>query len=123
MARGLDKQSGDVQDYILDNPFLILEIVPGSSGLEIERQGKKILGMLELEIPGAGAYESPLGSRKRDKDLVRQAVSELRDPLRYHFHAFWYLEPGETQSSGKQEKRQGDGLSRESWMAAAGFRR
>ncbi len=73
------------------NPFFILDLSPGVSAIEIERQGRKILGMLELNIKNASCYSTPWGRRNRSVSDVRLAIAELRDPIRYQFHQFWFL--------------------------------
>ena len=45
--------------------------------------------MLELKLRPAMVYMTPLGERERTPDLVRQALSELRDPDRRLAHEIW----------------------------------
>ena len=92
------------------NPFALLELSPGATNQEIERQGKKILGMLELKIQEGGHYSTPYSIEKRDASDVRQAMAELRTPARYHFHSFWFLErtsdsPGSSVVTARREKK------------------
>ena len=71
------------------NPFFVLELAPECSRAEIERQGQKLLGMLELELRAAAFYASPLGPQQRTPERVRAAMAELRDPNRRLLHELW----------------------------------
>jgi hypothetical protein len=64
------------------NPYFILELDPDASPLEIERQGKKLLALLEVGAAKGRSYESPFGSFDRDATMVREAVAALRDARR-----------------------------------------
>jgi hypothetical protein len=74
---------------IRDNPFYVLGLRPDATRLEIERQGAKLLGMLELKLKSARSYPTPLGPSERTADKVRQAMAELRDPERRLGHELW----------------------------------
>jgi hypothetical protein len=50
--------------------------------MDVERQAKKLLAMLELGLASAATYASPLGPRPRTVDDVRQARQQLQDPVR-----------------------------------------
>lgn len=65
-----------------DNPFFVLGLATTASRIEVEREGQKLLGMLELGLAAAARYASPLGWHARTPDLVRAAVATLRDPRR-----------------------------------------
>lgn len=65
-----------------ENPFLVLEIDPGASPGEIERAGRKILGLLEVGSEKAAKYTCFAGTFPRDATLVREAMAALRDPKR-----------------------------------------
>ena len=79
---------------IRDNPFYVLGLRPTATRAEIEREGQKLLGMLELGLKSAARYATPLGSVERTSDLVRRAMAELRDPQRRLEHELWArLEP------------------------------
>src|SRR5262249_22582320 len=71
------------------NPFYVLGLPPDASRTEIERQGAKLLGMLELRLKSALRYPTPFGPAERDADKVRQAMAELRDPERRLGHELW----------------------------------
>ncbi len=76
------------------NPFYILALPVSCGRGEVEREGQKWLGMLELGLAGAGAYRSPIGTHERTPELVRWAMAELRDPDRRLGHELWaQLEP------------------------------
>jgi hypothetical protein len=81
-------------DRIRDNPFYVLGLRPSATRVEIEREGQKLLGMLELGLKSAGAYATPVGPGERTADKVRRAMAELRDPERRLDHELWaQLEP------------------------------
>lgn len=110
-----------------ENPFHVLELPPSCSRIEAERQGQKLLGMLELGIDAARSYRTPLGRRQRSAEDVRQALAELRDPRRRLSHELWYVEPDgaalelvastpddETEAAGGTRRWQG-ALARHRW--------
>ena len=74
---------------IAENPFYVLGLRPQASRAEVEREGQKLLGMLELGLAAARRYQSPFGPRPRDADRVRWALAELRDPARRLRHELW----------------------------------
>jgi hypothetical protein len=67
---------------LVDNPFFVLELGPDATPMDVERQAKKLLAMLELGLASAGTYASPLGPRPRTVDDVRQARQQLQDPAK-----------------------------------------
>jgi curved DNA-binding protein CbpA len=80
---------------IRDNPFYVLGLRPDATRQAIERQGTKLLGMLELELKSAAAYATPVGRAERTTEKVRSAMAELRDPSRRLEHEIWArLDPG-----------------------------
>jgi hypothetical protein len=64
------------------NPFYVLELGAEATPGEIERQGKKLLGLFELGVAKARKYTCPLGTFDRDDTAVRDAMAALRDPAR-----------------------------------------
>lgn len=85
---------GEGRERLRRNPFYVLELRPGCSRAEVERQGQKLLGMLELGLSAARTYPTPLGRVEREADAVRQAMAELRDPDRRLLHELWaHLDP------------------------------
>ncbi len=76
-------------DPLADNPFFVLGLAPDCSRQEIEREGQKLLGLLELGLSRAATYQTPLGPRERTPELVRGAMAELRDPKRRVVHELW----------------------------------
>ncbi|AUX47470.1 molecular chaperone DnaJ [Sorangium cellulosum] len=74
---------------IRDNPFYVLGLRPSASRAEIEREGQKLLGMLELKLASAATYPTPVGPGARTADKVRQAMAALRDPERRLAHEVW----------------------------------
>lgn len=74
---------------ILDNPFFVLGVSPEASRIEIEREGQKLLGMIELGFADALTFATPLGPRPRDADMVRAALAALRDPSRRLVAEVW----------------------------------
>ncbi|MBI2374036.1 MAG: hypothetical protein HYV07_08560 [Deltaproteobacteria bacterium] len=73
-------------DRIAANPFYVLELPASASAMEVEREGHKLLAMFELGLAAARSYDTPLGARPRDKELIRWAIAELRDPRRRLLH-------------------------------------
>lgn len=63
-----------------DNAFYVLEVPITASRHDVERQGQKLLGMLELGLSSASRYPTPVGVGERDADKVRGALARLRDP-------------------------------------------
>jgi hypothetical protein len=76
-----------------DNPFFVLELPPGCTPMEIERQGKKLLGLLEVGVAAASTYATPLGPLPRTPDKVREATAILRDPKRRAIYEPWAHAP------------------------------
>ena len=81
MSRGTPK--------IADNPFYVLELSPECSTVEVQRQGNKLLAMLELGLVEAESYDTPFGVRPRTSDAVRGAMAQLADPDRRLVHELW----------------------------------
>ncbi len=100
------------------NPFAILELLPGATDREIEHQGRKILGMLELGIEKGASYTTPRGIQERDAASIRQAMAELHDPVRYHFHEFWCMD---TTGTGPVRDQQDGGETEIDFLTAARF--
>jgi hypothetical protein len=74
---------------IIDNPFFVLGLSCDASRIELEREAQKLLGMLELDFPGARTYATPLGPRPRTAEAVRAAVAALRDPYQRLVAELW----------------------------------
>lgn len=72
-----------------ENPFYVLGLRPDCSRADLEREGQKLLAMLELQMESAKTYPTPLGPMPRTADAVRQAMAELRDPQRRLLHEVW----------------------------------
>lgn len=87
----------DARERLGDNPFLVLGLGLEASTVEVEREGLKLLGMLELGMDRAKTYMSPLGLQSRTPEKVREAMAELRAPDRRLLHELWHLdeEPSE----------------------------
>lgn len=79
----------DPSRRIAHNPFYILGLSPECSRIEIEREGQKLLGMLQVGLSAAKTYTSPLGRHERTSDRVREAMAELRDPEKRLNHELW----------------------------------
>ncbi len=84
---------GDPQRRLADNPFHVLGLRPDVSRVDVEREGQKLLGMLELGLKTAATYMTPLGPQVRTADKVRLAMSELRSPDKRLLHEFWAVLP------------------------------
>ncbi len=83
-----------LRERIVENPFYVLGLRPSATRQEIEREGQKLLGMLELGLSAALEYPTPLGTEPRTQDKVRRALAELRDPDKRLVHEIWAeLEP------------------------------
>lgn len=74
---------------LAQNPFFILELPPTCSRQQVEREGQKLLGLLELNLTRAATYPTPLGPQPRTPELIRGAMAELRDPVKRIFHELW----------------------------------
>jgi hypothetical protein len=81
--------SDNAKQRITGNPFYVLELPLDCSRMEIEREGHKLLGMLEVGLSGADTYRTPLGQMQRTAELVRGAMAELRDPEKRIGHELW----------------------------------
>jgi hypothetical protein len=64
------------------NAYYVLELLPDATPGEIERQGRKLLGLIELGTARGTVYACPLGTFTRDATMVREAMTMLRDPKR-----------------------------------------
>jgi hypothetical protein len=64
------------------NAYYVLELLPDATPGEIERQGRKLLGLIELGTSRGTMYACPLGTFTRDATMVRDAMATLRDPRR-----------------------------------------
>ena len=82
----------DLTGRVASNPFLVLGITPAFSRREMEREGQKLLGMLELGMAEARSYPTVFGPRPRTPEMVREAMAELRDPGRRLAHELFFLE-------------------------------
>ncbi len=74
---------------LVRNPFFVLGLPPEASRAEIEREGQKLLSMLQIGLAEASRYETPMGPQTRSAELVRHAMAELRDPNRRLLHEVW----------------------------------
>ena len=81
-------------ERFVKNPLLILGLGAGSSPLEVERAGQKLLGLLSIGAKSAQFYETPWGPEPRDEHLIRTAVAALKDPSTRLRAELWLLEPG-----------------------------
>lgn len=78
-----------MSDWIEHNAFYVLGLEPDCGPMDVEREGQKLLAMLELGVGKSATYGTPLGPRKRDAELVRTAMAELREPRRRLIHELW----------------------------------
>jgi hypothetical protein len=91
----------DTLHRLAENPFYVLGLRPGCARAEVEREGQKLLAMLELKLSAAATYASPVGKRTRTVDNVRHALAELRDPEKRLGHELWArLAPVEAPADG-----------------------
>jgi hypothetical protein len=82
-------EPGELRRRVADNPFYVLGLRPSCSRAEAEREGAKLLGMLELGLANATSYPTPLGLQPRTPEKVREAMAELREPARRLRHELW----------------------------------
>jgi len=102
------------RERITENPFYVLGLRPQSSRVEIEREGQKLLAMLELKLKAAQSYQTPLGPEERTPEKVRFALAELRDPVRRLDHEVWaQLAPDAPVPAPQREAPQPEG-----WIGA-----
>ncbi len=78
-----------------DNPFHVLGLPSTCTRAEVEREGQRLLGMMELGLAQGAGYETPVGARLRSAELVRWAMAELRDPAKRLQHEGWAQAPVE----------------------------
>ena len=79
MAQGLFER-------IAENPFYVLGVATTASRTDVEREGSKLLSMLQLDLKESKRYRSPVGEHPRTAEAVRAAMAELRDPRRRLVH-------------------------------------
>jgi len=79
MAQGLFER-------IAENPFYVLGVAVTASRTDTEREGSKLLTMLQLDLKESRSYRSPVGDHPRTAVAVRAAMAELRDPKRRLVH-------------------------------------
>jgi hypothetical protein len=65
-----------------DNPFYVLGVAPDASRADVERAGRKLLGLLEIGASSAKGYDTPFGRAERTPEQVRAALAELAIPER-----------------------------------------
>ena len=109
-------------DPISTNPFYVLEVRPGASSTEIEREGQKLLAMLEVGLRGADVYPTPLGGMPRDADLVRRSLDALRDPARASLHAIWAALDPSVEATLRRDEPEDDVLIWPGAWTALGWR-
>ena len=79
-----------------ENAFHVLGLRPTCTRIEVEREGQKLLAMLELGLAEAAHYDTPVGRMPRSAETVRAAMATLRDPDTRLLHALWaQLSPGD----------------------------
>lgn len=105
---GSDKREA-ARARLAGNPFYVLGLRPDCARAEIEREGQKLIGMLELELSSATSYRSPIGVHRRTPELVREAMAELRDPNRRLLHELWatlepVAEPAASETASEREQ-------------------
>lgn len=85
---------------VTDNPFYVLGLPRTASAMEIEREGSKLLAMLELQLAESKSYGTPLGAFARSPEKVREAMAELRDPARRLVHEVFAALPATPLATG-----------------------
>jgi hypothetical protein len=94
----------DARSRITENPFYILGLPVTASRQEVEREGQKLLAMLDVGLSGAKAYATPLGGQPRTPEKVRQAMAELRDPDRRLVHELWASIPSDFEAPEREQE-------------------
>ena len=89
MAQGLFER-------IAENPFYVLSVATTATRTDIEREGSKLLSMLQLGLKESKVYRSPVGEHPRTEEAVRAAMAELRDPKRRLVHELLAALPATT---------------------------
>jgi hypothetical protein len=116
----------DPRECIAENPFYVLGLPVTCSRIEVEREGQKLLGMLEIGLSAAGSYRSPLGVHPRTPELIRAAMAELRDPQRRLNHELWAALPSPAPAAAAAEAPAAAPADAAPWpeaLAALGWRR
>jgi hypothetical protein len=72
-----------------ENAFHVLGLRPTCTRIEVEREGQKLLAMLELGLSEAAHYDTPVGRMPRTAETIRAAMAALRDPATRLQHALW----------------------------------
>jgi hypothetical protein len=80
---------------LAESPFFLLGLTPACSRIEVEREGQKLMAMLEVGMEEARRYPTPLGERERTVEQVRQAMADLRDPAKRLGEELWAMLPAE----------------------------
>lgn len=81
--------------HLANNPFYVLELRPAATRPDVERQGGRLLSMLEVGIARSARFDTPVGEQARTPEAVRVAMAELREPDRRLRHELWAtLPPG-----------------------------
>ncbi len=102
--KGAPQAPAEALTRIRENPFYVLGLRPAAGRMEVEREGQKLLGMLELGLSSAATYPTPVGPGARTPEKVRQAMAELRDPERRLVHELWArLDPAPAPAAPRDE--------------------
>jgi len=109
-------------ERLVKNPLLILGLEPGSSRLEVERVGQKLLGLLAIGARSAQSYATPWGPQPRDEHLIREALAALKDPATRLRAELWFLAPGTPNAPEMAGAAAGDPALAELAFRAVGWR-
>ena len=90
-------------------PFWVLEIDPTADNRSIERAYQKIANSLQLKIPKAAEFMTPLGLRLRDEFALREARAILTNPQLRALAEFWYFSPHSPQAPDAPAEVSGGG--------------
>ncbi|HWB74929.1 MAG TPA: hypothetical protein VG755_08230 [Nannocystaceae bacterium] len=71
------------------DPFHVLQTAPGANRRELDGAAAELLDALARGVPGAERYETPLGERARDPEVVNAAAHELHDRENRIVHEVW----------------------------------
>ena len=77
------------------NPFYVLGLGTDASRVDVEREGAKLLSMLEVGIARARTFLTPVGGQDRTPEAVREAMATLREPDKRLLQELWAAIPAD----------------------------
>jgi hypothetical protein len=80
-------------------PFWVLDLTPSANTSDVEKAAHDLTAKLQLKVPDAETYLTPVGMQTRDAFLIREAKSTLQDPNSRLLAEFWYYPPNKGNGS------------------------